>query len=42
MKKEILSVLAEAYPDDKAHGYKSQDFRGLIRVTFAANILSGD
>ena len=42
MKKEIVSILAEAYPKDKAHGYEARDFRGLIRVTLAANILSGD
>jgi hypothetical protein len=42
MKKEVVSILTEAYPEDKAHGYQSHDFRGLIRVTLAANILSGD
>ena len=42
MKKEVVSILAEAYPEDKAHGYEARDFRGLIRVTLAANILSGD
>lgn len=42
MKNEVVSILDSSYPEDKAHGYQHQDFRGLIRVTLAEKILSGD
>ena len=32
MNPDLVSVLAEKYPDDKALYYKEGDFRGLIRV----------
>ena len=29
---EILKILKESYPNDKATGYKEGDFRGLVRI----------
>ena len=33
IKPDILSSISELYPEDKATGYKENDFRGLIRIT---------
>ena len=34
---DVLAVLKEKYPDDKARGYEVGDLRGVIRVEFREN-----
>lgn len=33
IKPDLLSSISKLYPEDKAIGYKENDFRGLIRIT---------
>ncbi len=39
MDKKLLKTIKQLYPNDKATGYKLNDFRGVIRVSIPANLV---
>ncbi len=42
MTPELRAAIAKAYPEDKAHGYQTNEWRGLFRVTVAAPEVAGE
>lgn len=42
MNPELVAVLDEKYPQDKATGYQTGDFRGVVHVSIPENVVNPD